>query len=125
MLLEIAAAVEFLSKPFSNRMLPEQTQSFRDSLRLRLHHRFQNHWEPSAPFKGNAYRALCFFPGKLDPIVAAAARDAGIENASAYFPPDLVVWTDPMSVTYRVGDFGYVHMIYEDKTNGRVQISLP
>ncbi len=39
-------------------------------------------------------------------------------------PRDFVLWIDPFSVSYRVGDHGNIMTLYEDRSRGRVSLKM-
>ncbi|KAJ2878077.1 hypothetical protein IWW38_006413, partial [Coemansia aciculifera] len=48
-------------------------------------------------------------------VEAAQRTKVGVAVLERLLPRDIVVWCDPYSVTYRVGDHGTVYTLYEDK----------
>ncbi|KAJ3123911.1 hypothetical protein HK098_001556 [Nowakowskiella sp. JEL0407] len=95
---------------------PEQLATFQTALYRKLEKRFTGHWFPSMPQKGSAFRSISFFGGKIDGVISAAGTEAKISLSylSRSYSPDLVVWIDPGCVSYRISEYGYTHMIYED-----------
>ncbi|KAJ3187685.1 transducer of ERBB2 [Gaertneriomyces sp. JEL0708] len=77
--------------------------------------KFQGHWDYKKPFRGNAYRALCILCGVVDNLILDSCRAAGIDPSDLNLPSDLVLWTDPHSVTYRIGDFAPITTVWENK----------
>lgn len=41
-----------------------------------------------------------------------------------HLPRDFVLWIDPYSVSYRVGDHGNIMTLYEDRSRGRVSLKM-
>ncbi|ORX97879.1 hypothetical protein K493DRAFT_313889 [Basidiobolus meristosporus CBS 931.73] len=89
--------------------------------------KFSSHWDVDQPFIGNAYRAICNFAGRMDPLLYTAAIHAHVEPSAIeqFLPKDLVLWVDPFSVSYRVGDHGLVRTLYEDRSRGKVTLKSP
>ncbi|RUP29740.1 hypothetical protein BC936DRAFT_138673, partial [Jimgerdemannia flammicorona] len=69
MIVEIAQAVEFLSRLVSNRVDTDTVSRFKQNLTNVLHARFDGHWDTQRPYSGNAYRAISSFNGVLDPVL--------------------------------------------------------
>lgn len=42
----------------------------------------------------------------------------------AHLPRDFVLWIDPFSVSYRVGDHGNIMTLFEDRSRGRITLKL-
>lgn len=66
-----------------------------------LNSKFQKHWWPATPSRGEGYRHLNCGYEQVDPAIAHALRVAGIPMSR--LPRDMSVWCDPGSVTTRVG----------------------
>jgi hypothetical protein len=69
--IEIAQAVEFLGRLLQSKLESDFVNRFKESLTELLKIRFQDHWDPQQPFRGNGYRSLSNFNGQLDPILSA------------------------------------------------------
>lgn len=69
--IEIAQAVEFLGRLLQSKLDPDVVNKFKETLTELLKIRFQDHWDPQQPFRGNGYRSLSNFNGQLDPILSA------------------------------------------------------
>lgn len=67
--IEIAQAVEFLGRLLQSKVDQEIVGTFKERLTELLKVRFQDHWDPQQPYRGNGYRALSNFNGQLDPIL--------------------------------------------------------
>ena len=90
------------------RNLPAQfVKPFKKRLEELLVERFKNHWDPTNPNKGSAYRCIRI-NSKLDPVVREAAKVTGLSNISSYLPPEFTMWVDPRDVSYRFGEDGSI-----------------
>lgn len=127
MLEEINHAVDFICRLLNKSVDSEPLQRFRIELTAALESRFQNHWDIGRPFWGGAYRAINNFGGMLDPVLAQASKPTSIPShvIISTLPKDLVLWVDPYSVAYRVGDHGNINTLFEDKSRGRVTLRAP
>ncbi|KAJ3245308.1 hypothetical protein HDU78_009553 [Chytriomyces hyalinus] len=85
---------------------------FADALATRLASRLSGHWHPESPWKGSAYRSISFVNGKPDSLLDDAAREASVNNLSAFFPSNVTFWIDPGHVSFRITDRGTVMNIW-------------
>ncbi|KAI8909323.1 hypothetical protein DFJ77DRAFT_472135 [Powellomyces hirtus] len=117
---EVQTAVTFLtkllhSKSASATVTPEHLNAFQQALVDRMLENFRGHWDPQRPCKGNGFRALSIQNGSVDAVVMESVKVAGIKFADLTFPSELVLWIDPHCVSYRIGDFGQVVTVWENK----------
>jgi len=107
---EINTAVEFIVRLLrSSEITVAQIEVFKASLKTSLSHKFASHWSPNEPMKGNAYRSILVTQGLIDPVLAQSAKAAGLASLNKrWFPSELIIWIDPLDVTYRIGDHGSV-----------------
>lgn len=124
--IEIAQAVEFLGRLLQSKIDQDTITQFKDKLTDLLKARFEEHWDPQQPYRGNGYRALSNFNGQLDPILTQASFKASVEPTviHAHLPRDFVLWIDPFSVSYRVGDHGNIMTLFEDRSRGRITLKM-
>jgi hypothetical protein len=59
-------------------------------------------------------------------VSCAAAQKADIDATllHSYLPRDFVLWIDPFSVAYRVGDHGNIMTLFEDRSRGRITFKV-
>jgi len=101
---EISAAVLFLvrlierSENFNKRQLDE----FKAHLSDLLMARFENHWFPETPCKGQGYRCIrvneC---SRRDATLEQAATACGLKYEDLKLPVELTIWVDPKEVCCR------------------------
>nr|CAD7576096.1 unnamed protein product [Timema californicum] len=101
---EISAAVLFLVRLIekSERFNPGQLEEFQSCLSRLLLERFQNHWFPDQPCKGQGYR--CIRVNGRDPRDATlerAATTCGLKYEDLKLPVELTLWVDPKEVCCR------------------------
>jgi hypothetical protein len=67
---------------------------------------YSSKWDSHAPLIGSAYRAVTCFNGHLDSVIydAACRSDITFSILQTYLPKEFVVWIDPRSVSYRIGN---------------------
>jgi len=91
-------------------MSEDRIQTFHDTLATMLMRRFIDHWYPSEPSRGSAYRSISFdVCNGIDPLLLQAAEKAHIEDWSACFPSrveHIVMWIDPGEVVLKVHSAG-------------------
>jgi len=113
---EIRTAVNFFQKHLntSSSLSTEQTQKFRDELERLVTDRFQNHWHPSKPLKGNAYRCINIERTQIDPLLVKAADESNVplKEVMSIFPDGFALWIDPDDVAVRFGTHGSIYPIY-------------
>ncbi|KAJ3056162.1 hypothetical protein HK097_007886 [Rhizophlyctis rosea] len=116
MLPEIDVATNFLTHYLPSSSPSDQRSLFHTALRTQLVNKFATSWDPLFPTRGNAYRAISILEGRMDPLILSAAEVANIPTSdlSSSFPRELVLWTDPGSVAFRVGEYGFPTTIWED-----------
>ncbi|XP_065826296.1 protein BTG1-like [Oscarella lobularis] len=110
---EIEIAGDFVVS-FLTDLSMEKIEELHYNLSKILTDRYEGHWYPSQPTKGNAYRCLNVAQGAVDPILNRAIRRSGLNpnEIRGYFPENLSVWVDPNEVSYRVGDRGPTETLY-------------
>ncbi|OLY82935.1 Protein BTG2 [Smittium mucronatum] len=115
---EISHLVEFIvSKIPDISISAKEREIFTDSLRSEITLKYTGHWHPETSQLGSGYRSISFWNGSLDPILLNAARAASLDPKilELYLPPDIVIWCDPYNVSYRIGDYGNLFTIFENK----------
>ncbi|KAI8367521.1 uncharacterized protein BYT42DRAFT_617945 [Radiomyces spectabilis] len=124
--IEIAQAVDFFGRLLNTKIDHDGLSRFKEELAIILKQRFADHWDPQQPFRGNGYRAINNFNGLLDPVLGKAAEQAKVSAASIHtnLPRDFVLWIDPFSVSYRVGDHGNIMTLFEDRSRGRITFKV-
>ncbi|KAF9965358.1 Protein btg1, partial [Mortierella alpina] len=125
MLLEISCASDFLCRyvASSSACTPQIIQAFKEQISALMQAKYTNHWDPQRPHIGNGYRAITSFGGKVDPLLCEAAQksELPLQTLEGHIPRDLVLWVEPFSVSFRVGDHGSINTIY-DSTRGKVSM---
>ncbi|KAK4872944.1 hypothetical protein RN001_014973 [Aquatica leii] len=104
---EVLAAVMFLIRFIekSERFPSDQIENFKTHLTTLLMQRFEKHWFPEIPAKGQGYR--CIRLNVLSPVdqsLEKAASRCGLSYRDLSLPTELTVWVDPSEVCYRLGE---------------------
>ena len=117
---EVRTAIKFLSEVLlrNSKVNEEQVQKFKDTLEQLMITKFQNHWHPSKPLKGNAFRCLNIDTTAIDPVLLTATKASGILPTVLLevFPGGLALWVDPGEVSCRIGK-GSICPLYGGPTN--------
>ncbi|XP_032241044.1 protein BTG1 [Nematostella vectensis] len=103
---EVSSAVNFVVSNLTNTSLSsEQVGQFKENLEQLITERFQDHWHPNKPLKGNAYRCLNVDTTAIDPLLVKASLASGFSplKLQEVFPDGLALWIDPEDVCCRVG----------------------
>lgn len=104
---EISAAVLFLVRLIerSENFNQAQLERFKTHLSDLLMQRFENHWFPDKPCKGQGYRCIrvneC---SRRDAILERAAVACGLKYEDLKLPVELTIWVDPKEVCCRFGE---------------------
>ncbi|XP_066250015.1 maternal B9.15 protein-like [Euwallacea similis] len=104
---EVFAAVKFFAcfLEKSEKVPREQLSNFEKHLTDLLIERFEKHWFPDLPSKGQGYRCIrvnCLSP--VDFTLEMAAVKCGLRYKDLRLPTELTVWVDPSEVCYRLGE---------------------
>ncbi|XP_064650866.1 protein BTG3-like [Lineus longissimus] len=104
---EITAAVLFLTRLMrkADTMTNDHLEEFKSKLISILQSKFENHWYLEEPTKGQGYRCIRineFEP--IDPVIAQAAIDSGVQYRDLGLPLEFTLWVDPTEVCCRFGE---------------------
>ncbi|XP_078391680.1 protein BTG3-like [Cetorhinus maximus] len=104
---EIGAGVSFLVSMVRNRsrLHQEKIEEFGEKLTAILYRKYQNHWYPANPSKGQAYRCIRINrKHKADPSLLLACQDCDLEYNQLRLPKEITLWIDPQEVCCRCSD---------------------
>lgn len=127
---EVSSAAKFLADKLKERpeISSQHGELFRTTVEALMCSRFENHWHPNKPLKGNAFRCLNINLEEccLDPLLKEAAGESNVDvdDLTACFPGGLALWIDPYDVSYRLGR-GAICPIFRRYNPCRTQPSLP
>jgi protein Tob/BTG len=59
-------------------------------------------------------------------LLLLASVQASVQPSTIHLhlPRDFVLWIDPFSVSYRVGDHGNIMTLFEDRSRGRITLKM-
>ncbi|XP_069804026.1 protein BTG3-like [Dendropsophus ebraccatus] len=107
MRLEVEAAVNFLVKILSLKKTLKQDQldDLGKNLICLLCDRYQGHWYPDKPARGQAYRCIRINNWQyVDESLLQASTKCGIEYSRLPLPEEMTLWIDPFEVCGRFGE---------------------
>ncbi|CAJ0936597.1 unnamed protein product [Ranitomeya imitator] len=83
----------------------EQVKRFTETLTSILCDKFEGHWYPDSPQKGQAYRCIRIEHNLVvdDSVLRACVR-SGLRCSQLAFPKNMSVWIDPQEVSCRLGE---------------------
>ncbi|KAG8433767.1 hypothetical protein GDO86_012217 [Hymenochirus boettgeri] len=105
--LEIEAAVTFLLKILNlkRKVNPEKLVILGENLMCLLHEKYQGHWYPDKPMRGQAYRCIRINSWQyVDESLLMACSRSGIEYTRLPLPEEMTLWIDPYEVCGRFGE---------------------
>ncbi|XP_063293097.1 protein BTG3-like [Pelobates fuscus] len=82
----------------------KQVNTFIETLSSILSERFEGHWYPECPHKGQAYRCIRIEQSTVvdDSVLQACVR-SGLRCSQLALPKNMYLWIDPEEVTCRLG----------------------
>ena len=85
-----------------------------------LQNNFNHQWFLEDPWKKSGRRAIKINPrcGSLPLTQAAVQADIKEEHLYSSLPVYLCIWIDPLEVTYRIGEYGHIRRLYEQRNEG-------
>ncbi|KAM6907382.1 protein BTG4 [Xenentodon cancila] len=104
---EIAAAVFFMARLVKRYgcLDNDSRERFAAALTSVLFENYKNHWHPSAPTRGQAYRCLRMNRvQQRDPVLQQACERSIVCYDDLGLPQELTVWVDPGEVSCRYGE---------------------
>ena len=111
---ELQSAAKFLCN-----FMPAKTLSklYYPCLLSVFEQKYKNHWFPDKPSKSSAHRCIRISDYAIDPLIIQAGRICRIpeEILRTHLPKELILWIDPGSVIYRLGEHGQLCVLYDVK----------
>ncbi|CAL9705958.1 unnamed protein product [Knipowitschia caucasica] len=107
MIREVEAGVNFLKRLVVARGKLEEAKAekFAEKLQQLLCDKYDHHWYPETPSKGQAFRCIRVNSGVLsDEAVLQACAQSELEPSELGLPRELTLWIDPLEVCARSGE---------------------
>ncbi|XP_061772019.1 maternal B9.15 protein [Nerophis ophidion] len=120
---EVKAGVNFFKRlaVASGKLDDAKAQLFAEKLQKLLLDKFEDHWYPDSPNKGQAFR--CIRINKWmphDEALLKACEECELTTSDLSLPPQVTVWIDPLKVCARSGENSHPFTVacFSDKEEG-------
>lgn len=125
MLEEIKSVTLFFANWLSEKFEPKVVNEFKNALESELISRFKNHWYPSDPQRGQAYRSILIDGVQTDPLLMdiASRLNVNLNDFESCLPRNCVVFIDPYRAVCKdleTGRGNLYHVIFQGKPEANV-----
>lgn len=103
---EVKAGVGFLKRMAvaCGKLDETKAELFAEKLEKHLCDKYENHWYPDSPSKGQAYRCIRINNGTLCDVVQKACEESELTPRELGLPPEFTLWIDPLEVCARCAE---------------------
>ncbi|XP_075135254.1 protein BTG4-like [Leptodactylus fuscus] len=110
---ELKAGVEYIKTLANkgNKLNTMRIEVFGAILAQILCQKFQGHWYPENPIKGQAYRCIRINRRDREESILEACSYSGLKYQDLTLPKELTLWIDPYEVSCRLGEEGIPYTV--------------
>ncbi|XP_075135256.1 protein BTG4-like [Leptodactylus fuscus] len=110
---ELKAGVEYIKTLANkgNKLNTMRIEVFGAILAEILCQKFQGHWYPENPIKGQAYRCIRINRHDREESILEACSYSGLKYQDLTLPKELTLWIDPYEVSCRLGEEGIPYTV--------------
>ncbi|XP_037130458.1 protein BTG3 [Syngnathus acus] len=133
---EVKAGVNFFKRlaVTGGKLDEAKAQLFAEKLQRLLCDKYDGHWYPDRPAKGQAFRCIRINKGiPTDEVLLKACKESELTPSDLCLPPEVTVWIDPLEVCVRSRESSYPFSIAsftdkdeeEEESVNKAQEALP
>ena len=115
--MKLLQKIFLISSKFLYEINTEQFLKFLYNLECKLLKKYEQHWYPNEPNRGNGFRSLQVDTCQVDPLLIEAANQTQTKHILSYLPREFTIWIDPKHVSYRFKESGDIVSYFKIENN--------